>query len=57
MDLDEEQDDDHLDEADEFEKDYNFRFEVEEGRPGVRRNSAFVKCFLVFPSCREFLIL
>ncbi|CAK9018754.1 unnamed protein product [Durusdinium trenchii] len=27
MDLDEEQDDDHLDEADEFEKDYNFRFE------------------------------
>lgn len=34
LDLDEEQDDDDLEEADEFEKDYNFRFEMEDGRPG-----------------------
>lgn len=32
--LDEDDDDEDVEDADEFEKDYNFRFEVEEGRPG-----------------------
>ena len=30
--LDEDQDDEDVEDADEFEKDYNFRFEVDEGR-------------------------
>ena len=54
-DIDDDQDDEDLEDADEFEKDYNFRFEVEEGRHG----KGLQKCLDVEDSygCPSFHVL